>query len=83
MLVLVLDMAINFLKGYYAYGKGKVVEDPIKIAKHYLTTQFPIDFIVVVIYIIPRIHQSLALNFLQLIPATLIWIKKFQYQDDI
>ena len=79
--VMILDIVMNLFKGYYAFGKGKVIDDPGKIMRHYLTSQFPIDFFVVIFYIIPLIYQNLGLNFLQLIPAAFIWIKKFQYQD--
>ena len=32
---------------------------------------------------IPLIHESFALNFLQLIPLTLIWVKKSKCQEEV
>lgn len=77
---ILIDILINFFKGYYNYGKGKVVDDPKKIVKNYLKNQFPFDILMVLLYSIPLFHQSLDLNFLQLITAGLVWIKKFKYQ---
>ncbi len=37
----------------------------------------------VAIYIVPLIHQDYGLNYMQLIPGALIWIKKFKYQAEI
>ena len=36
-----------------------------------------------VVYIIPLITQSFDINFIQLISAGLIWVKKFKYQNQI
>ena len=33
---LVIDIIINFHKGYYAFGRGKVIDDHYLIIKHYL-----------------------------------------------
>jgi hypothetical protein len=67
--------------GYYAIGKGKVVDDPVKIVIYYLKHQFVFDAITVLLYSVPLIYQSFGLNFLQLVTAGLLWIKKFKYQD--
>jgi len=48
-----------------------------------MKTQLYFDVIVWVIYIIPLIHEDYALNFMQLITAGIIWIKKFKYQSQI
>jgi hypothetical protein len=81
--LLVVDCLLSFCKGYYAFGKGKVVDDKHLIIRHYLTSQFPLDFLTIALYIVPLIHQSLDLNFLQLMPAALIWVKKFDYQREV
>ncbi len=36
-----------------------------------------------VVYLIPTAHDDFYLNFLQFIPAGLIWIKKFKYQSQV
>lgn len=76
-----IDIGMNFFKGYYAFGRGKVIDDINMIISHYLKTQFYFDVIFVVIYIIPLIYQAYGVNFLQLISGALIWIKKFKYQQ--
>jgi hypothetical protein len=53
---LVLDILVSFFVGYYAFGKGKVVEDPKKIAIKYLTKQFILDIFTVLLYIVPLIY---------------------------
>lgn len=78
-----MDIILSFFKGYYAFGKGRVIDDPKKVAMNYLTNQFPFDFIVVALYIIPLVFQDRVINFLQLIPAGLIWVKKFRNQNQI
>jgi hypothetical protein len=83
LIFLAIDSASNFFKGYYAFGRGKVIDDFQKILPHYLKGQFIFDVIVWFIYLIPLIHQDYALNFLQLIPGALIWVKKFKYQNEI
>jgi len=80
LIFLLIDLALSFFKGYYAFGKGKVIDDGWSVVKNYLKTQFYIDFIVISVYSIPLFHEDFALNFMQLIPAALIWIKKFKYQ---
>ena len=40
---LAVDIVINFHKGYYAFGRGKVIDDHDLIVKHYLKIHFPID----------------------------------------
>jgi len=69
-------MILSFFKGYYAFGKGKVIDNPKNIALNNLKTQFPFDIIVIIMYTIPLIYKDHLTNFLQLIPAGLIWIKK-------
>jgi hypothetical protein len=73
-------MAFSCLKGFYAFGKGRIVEDYMEILKHYLKTQFPFDIIVVLTYIVPVIYQSFGVNYIQLIPMLLLWVKKIKYQ---
>lgn len=77
---MMLDIILNFFKGYYSFGKGRVIDDYNKILEHYIKKQFPYDIITVLVYIVPLIEENEALNFLQLITAGLIWIKKFKYQ---
>lgn len=56
LIFLVVDMVLSFFKGYYAFGKGKVIDDGLLVAVNYLKSQFYIDFLVVGIYIIPLVH---------------------------
>lgn len=42
-LIIVVDVVINFHKGYYAFGRGKVIDDPALIIKHYLKIYFVMD----------------------------------------
>lgn len=77
------DIFLSFFMGYYAFGKGRVVDDPVKVCLYYLKHQFLIDLLVVLLYSIPLIYQSFGLNFLQLLTAGLLWFKKFKYQSII
>jgi hypothetical protein len=43
--MLVADMIINFVKGYYGFGYGKVIDDKILIKKKYIKTYFLPDLI--------------------------------------
>lgn len=38
-----IDVVVNFHKGYYAFGRGKVIDDPELIIKHYLKIYFIMD----------------------------------------
>jgi hypothetical protein len=42
---LVVDMIINFHKGYYLFGRGRVINEPELIIKNYLKTYFPMEII--------------------------------------
>jgi hypothetical protein len=53
---MVLDMILSFFKGYYSFGKGRVIEDYQKIMVNYLKTQFPYDLVTVLLYVVPLIH---------------------------
>lgn len=76
-------MILCFFKGYYSFGRGKVIDDWNEIINNYLWTQFYFDLIVFVIYLIPLLYISKTVNFLQLISGGLLWIKKFKYQAQI
>ena len=52
-LLLVADIVLSFFKGYYVFGRGKVVDDKWMVAKKYLFTQFPFDLTVAVFYLTP------------------------------
>ena len=41
----IVDVIINFHKGYYAFGRGKVIDDHILIIKHYLKIYFAMDVV--------------------------------------
>jgi hypothetical protein len=43
--LLVIDIVINFHKGYYAFGRGKVIDDHYLIIKHYLKIYFVMDVV--------------------------------------
>ncbi|KAI3907058.1 hypothetical protein MKX01_027959 [Papaver californicum] len=70
----VLHIIFQFRTGFIApwtrvFGRGVLVEDPVAIAKRYLTTYFLIDILavlplpqVVILIIIPRMRGSAALN---------------------
>lgn len=77
------DIVLSFFKGYYSFGQGKVIDDWSQIKRNYLRTQFFFDITVFVVYIIPLITQSFDINFIQLISGGLIWVKKFNYQNQI
>ena len=51
--LLAIDIILSFFKGYYAYGRGKVVDDKYLVALKYLKTQFPFDIVVSLVYITP------------------------------
>jgi hypothetical protein len=57
-----------------------VIDDWNMIKHKYLRSQFPIDIIVLTIYTLPLIYNDYHVNFLQLIPGILLWLKKFKYQ---
>lgn len=76
-----IDIGISFHKGYYAKDKGKVIQDTRLIAKHYLITQFYFDVIALLLLIVPRAIDQVNVNFIQLIPMLLLWIKKIKYQN--
>ena len=88
-IIFIVDVVINFHKGYYAFGRGKVIDDPELIIKHYLKIYFAMDvickyffiFLAIGILIIPLIHSDYFLNFLQLVPAVLLYFKKFKNQN--
>ena len=46
-------MVLSFFKGYYAFGRGKVIDDKYLVAKKNLITQFPFDILVILFYITP------------------------------
>jgi hypothetical protein len=80
---MLVDILINFFKGYYNFGKGKIIDKPDKIVRNYLRSQFLFDILMIILYSIPLFYQSIDLNFLQLLTAGLVWIKKFKYQREI
>lgn len=43
--MLAIDLLINFNKGYYAFGEGRVIDDKYLIMKRYLKSYFTIDII--------------------------------------
>ena len=52
-ILLVIDIFLSFFKGFYAFGRGKVVDDKYQVAKKYLISQFPFDFVVAMFYLTP------------------------------
>lgn len=76
---LVVDMFLSFFKGYYVLGRAQIIDDPWEVLLHYLKYQFYFDITIIGIYIIPLFYQSFQVNFLQLIPICLLWIKKIKY----
>lgn len=44
-IIFVIDIIINFHKGYYAFGRGKVIDEPELIIKHYLKIYFAMDIV--------------------------------------
>ena len=56
--LLVLDISLNFFKGYYAFGRGRVIDEHSLILRHYLTGQFIVDGLVLFLLILPFIYQS-------------------------
>ena len=76
-----IDIGMGFHKGYYDKKKGKIIEDTRLIHRHYLTTQFYFDAVSLILLIIPRIVDQDNVDFIQLIPMLLLWIKKFKYQN--
>lgn len=83
LLVLCADIVINFHKGYYAFGRGKVVDEPQLIIRHYLKANFIIDIIAIAMLVIAMAVNQYTLNFLQLVPAILLYFKKFRCQREI
>lgn len=88
--LLAIDIFINFHKGYYAFGYGKVIDDHERIIKRYLKFHFGIDLICtyivylgLILLLIPLFHSSYGVNFIQLIPIVLLFIKKFKCQGEI
>lgn len=51
-----MDIIVSFFVGYYAFGKGKVVDDPKRIAINYVTKQFIFDIVTMLLYIVPLIY---------------------------
>ena len=43
LIFLAVDMVICFHKGYYAFGRGRVINDHRQIVRHYLKIHFSID----------------------------------------
>ena len=43
--MLIFDMLMNFVKGYYGFGSGKVIDDKILIVRKYIKTYFFPDLI--------------------------------------
>jgi hypothetical protein len=83
LIFLAVDIMLSFFVGYYSPGRGRVVDDGKEIANKYLWSQFPLDLIVWLVYLVPLIHIGFALNFLQLVSAGLLWTKKFRYQAQV
>ena len=54
--LLLLDIFFSLFKGYYAFGKGKVIDDGNMIIRNYMSSQFPFDLIVVVGYLVPLVY---------------------------
>lgn len=77
------DVLLSLLRGYYAYGKGRIVEDPRSIVLHYLRGQLGLDVVSLGLYVVPLAYLQYGVNFLQLIPGVLFWVKKFQYQGQV
>ncbi len=59
------------------------MDDWREITSKYLWHQFPFDIIVWLIYAVPLFYIAFGLNFLQLVPAVLLWVKKFRYQAEV
>ena len=53
------------------------------IVKNYLRTQFYFDVIVILIVLIPLIYDSYDIDYIQLIPVVLLWIKKTKYSRQL
>jgi hypothetical protein len=51
--ILVFDVLICFHKGFYAFGRGRVINDQKMIVKNYVTGQFILDFISIGLFLIP------------------------------
>lgn len=45
LLLFAVDIALNFNKGFYAFGRGKVIDDPRLIILNYLKLTFFLDLI--------------------------------------
>lgn len=43
LVLLAVDIVLNFHRGYYAFGRGKVIDDPYLIIQHYLKIYFAAD----------------------------------------
>ena len=80
---LLLDIFLSFFKGYNAFGKGKTITNGAMIVRNYLSSQFPFDLTVTLVYVIPLVYQSEALNILQLVPLLLLWKRKFLCEDEL
>lgn len=90
LIILLIDIPINFNKGYYAFGYGKVIDDKTLIMKRYVKSYFIIDMISnwlinlgIIVLTFPFFHRAYAFNFLQLIPLVLLFVKKFKCQTEI
>lgn len=90
LIILALDIIINFHKGYYAFGRGKVIDEPELIIKHYLKIYFAMDLVsnlfnnlAIIILTISMVRNGYFLNYMQLIPAVLLYFKKFKNQGEI
>jgi len=75
------DCILSFFKGYYVFGKAKIVTNLKLTALHYIKSQFIVDLIVILIYSIPLVYQSRGLNYLQIVTLLLLWVKKIKYSD--
>lgn len=79
--VFILDIAINFHKGYYKLGEGRIIIDRRSIIRNYLKKYFWIDITTLVIVIIPLVVTS-DLNGLQILFLAK-FLKKRSYEKEV
>ena len=54
-----------------------------QIIRHYIKIHFPIDISAILLLLIPLFHSDYFLNYIQLVPAVLLYIKKAKNEREI
>ena len=81
LLVFIIDIGVNFHKGFYKIGQGYVITDKRRIMRHYLRSYFFIDLVTLACVVLPLAEDSVW-NFFQVV-FVVKFLKARSYEGEI